>query len=95
MGRGGIEPPTLGLKVRANGLRRPARDGKILQLGRFVAAVSSSEMRPVETSVYAHSYAHLLPRETTRGVSDLATKKQLVARRPADLFGVIRLTSGT
>jgi hypothetical protein len=55
MGRAGIEPATLGLKVGPNERKRAARGGTMLQLGHFLVAVSSSEMRPIETSVYAHS----------------------------------------
>jgi hypothetical protein len=40
MGRAGIEPATLGLKVRANELKRTATIGKSLQIKRFDAATN-------------------------------------------------------
>jgi hypothetical protein len=59
MGRAGIEPATLGLKVRLDQLQRAAGDGNVLQMTRFVAATNCSQMHPAETSLYAHLYAHL------------------------------------
>ena len=61
MGRAGIEPATLGLKVRLNKLQRTAAAGNVLQVARIVVATNCSEMQLTETSLYAHLYAHLLP----------------------------------
>jgi hypothetical protein len=56
MGRVGIEPATLGLKVRPHKLRLPARNGNLLQIGQIVTATNQSKMRQAETSLYAHLY---------------------------------------
>jgi hypothetical protein len=45
MGRAGIEPATLGLKVRPKKLRRTATNGNFLQLARIETATNCSEMR--------------------------------------------------
>src|SRR5262249_45621177 len=65
MGRAGIEPATLGLKVRLDELQRAARNGNVLQRGRTRAATSCSKMQPTETSLYAHPYAHLASAQAT------------------------------
>jgi hypothetical protein len=58
MGRAGIEPATLGLKVRKGEPRRTAANRNILHPVRIATATNCSEMQGVETTVYAHSYAH-------------------------------------
>jgi hypothetical protein len=40
MGRAGLEPATLGLKVRLDTLQRAARNRNVLQIGRIVDATS-------------------------------------------------------
>src|SRR6476659_437200 len=65
MGRAGLEPATLGLKVLPNKLRRAAANWKCLQTVRLDAATSCNESQPVETSLYAHPYTHLSPPEAT------------------------------
>ena len=60
VGRAGIEPATLGLKVRPNELQRATSDCAKLQFERFEVAARCSEMRPLETSLYAHPYAHFI-----------------------------------
>jgi hypothetical protein len=65
MGRAGIEPATLGLKVRPNELRPAAPDCTLLQFERLAAAENCSETQPLETSLYAHLYSHLASGETT------------------------------
>jgi hypothetical protein len=65
MGRAGIEPATLGLKVRNRELRRTAGNGNVLQLVRIGAATNCSEMQDLETNLYAHSYARILPLAAT------------------------------
>jgi hypothetical protein len=65
MGRAGIEPATLGLKVRLNKLQRTATDGNVLQRVGIVSATNCSKLQVAETSLYAHPYAHLSPLRTT------------------------------
>jgi hypothetical protein len=62
MGRAGFEPATLRIKVPLDKLKRTARNGKTLQLAQIAAATNCREMQVVETSLYAHPYAHLSPR---------------------------------
>src|SRR4051812_44943308 len=57
MGRAGIEPATLGLKVRAELMRRGAADGKVLQLGRLAITPSCNELRLAEASPYSNPYS--------------------------------------
>jgi hypothetical protein len=57
MGRAGIEPATLGLKVRLDELQRTASDGKVLQRAGIAFAMSCSKMQVAETSLYAQPYA--------------------------------------
>ena len=65
MGPEGIEPATLGLRVRINKLKRAASKRKLLYLPPFCLATSCSEMQPTETSLDANPYAPLSARETT------------------------------
>jgi hypothetical protein len=58
MGRAGFEPATLGLKVRLDKLQEAAANGKMLQIEQFFVSTNCNEMRPAETSLYAHSFAH-------------------------------------
>jgi hypothetical protein len=60
LGREGFGPSTLGLRVRPNELQRGTTNGNSLQVAHFQAATSCDQMRPGETSPYAHSYARLL-----------------------------------
>src|SRR5262249_26426341 len=55
MGRAGIEPATLGLKVRKHEPRRTATNGNVLQFVRIGTATNCTRMRSVETNVYARS----------------------------------------
>src|SRR4051794_31636460 len=50
MGRVGIEPTTLGLKVRRERPRRTVANGNVLQRRRFAAAVTCDELWAAETS---------------------------------------------
>jgi hypothetical protein len=65
MGRAGIEPATLGLKVRVDELQRTARDRKTLQIAPTTDATNCSETHLVETSLYAHRTHATLTRLTT------------------------------
>ena len=65
MGRAGIEPATLGLKVRPNELRQAAINRDVLHFARIRAATNCSKTRDVETSVYARSYARFVPVSAT------------------------------
>jgi hypothetical protein len=69
MGRAGIEPATLGLKVRLDKLRRSAANGNVLKIARFMVATNCSEMQRAETSLYAHCTPTALARSTTRPAS--------------------------
>jgi hypothetical protein len=57
MGRAGIEPATLGLRVLPGRLQRPALNGKSLQSGKATTASSCDELRPPETSRYSRPYS--------------------------------------
>ena len=59
MGRAGIEPANLGLKVRIHELRRTAANGNELHLARIAAAANGSYMRGLETIIYAR-FSHAL-----------------------------------
>src|SRR3954454_9100296 len=61
MGRAGIEPATLGLKVRAELLRRGATDGKVLQVARSATAPSCNELRLADASPYSNRYSEEPP----------------------------------
>lgn len=65
MGRAGIEPATLGLKVRLYELQRTARDRNMLHEAGFDYATSCNEMQVMETSLYAHSYARAFTMRAT------------------------------
>ena len=65
MGRAGIEPATLGLKVRTNEPKRAPSSCEMLQRVRFAAAPDCSEMHVIETSLYAHPYARFSSGQTT------------------------------
>jgi hypothetical protein len=54
VGRAGIEPATLGLKVRPSKLRRLALRGKCLQSAHSSLATRHHKVRPLEASSYAH-----------------------------------------
>jgi hypothetical protein len=60
MGRAGIEPATLGSKVRLNELQPRASDGNVLQRGGIAFATSCSQMQVTERSLYAHPYAQVV-----------------------------------
>src|SRR2546425_10908985 len=93
MGRAGIEPATLGLKVRPELLQRAAGDGNVLQMMRFVAATNCSEMHPAETSLYAHLYAHLPSLLTTDQVQASSDSASHGALTPAGKCARHRLRS--
>jgi site-specific DNA recombinase len=57
VGRAGIEPATLGLKVHENEPRRVAPNGKILQIVLILGAANCTKERRLETTLYAHPYA--------------------------------------
>ena len=57
MGRAGIEPATLGLKVRSVSLQRTETNGNRLQKGTFRVATIFTSTQPVAASAYAYSYA--------------------------------------
>ena len=65
MGRTGIEPATLGLKVRLNKLQRTEGNGNVLHVVGFDYAASGSKMQVTETNLFAHPYAHLSLARTT------------------------------
>ena len=60
MGRAGIEPATLGLKVRAELMRRGAADGNVLQPARVASAPNCNELRVAEASPYSNPYSAML-----------------------------------
>ena len=60
MGRAGIEPATLGLKVRAELMRRGAADGNVLQPARVATAPNCNELRVAEASPYSNPYSAML-----------------------------------
>ena len=64
-GPGGTRTHALEIKVRPNELRRTAGNGNVLQLARIGTATNCSEMRDVETTLYARSYARSASREAT------------------------------
>jgi hypothetical protein len=68
MGRAGIEPATLGLKVRPRELQALARSCNRLQIGPTMVAANRSERSRVETSVYACFTRRFLSNMTTRPV---------------------------
>jgi hypothetical protein len=60
MGRVGIEPTTLGLRVRPDELKRATPSGKPLLGGAFHFATNCYKLHASETNRYAHRYAQLL-----------------------------------
>ena len=58
MGREGLEPSTLGLKVHLLCRRGAARRGKCLHRDSFPSATTYIELRQSETKLYARTYAH-------------------------------------
>jgi hypothetical protein len=60
MGRVGIEPTTLGLRVRPDELKRATPSGKPLLRGAFHFATNCYKLHASETNRYAHRYAQLL-----------------------------------
>ena len=60
MGRAGIEPATLGLRVRPNELQRAACNGISLQRRLSGYPANGNELQPTEPIPYAHSYAPAL-----------------------------------
>jgi hypothetical protein len=66
MGRAGLEPATLGLRVRPDKLLRAEMRRNVLRTVRIVVATTRSELRHAETILYAHSYTQFLPIQTTR-----------------------------
>jgi hypothetical protein len=59
MGRSGIEPATLGLKVQASELRQVPSERNILQIQLIRSTANCSKQRVVENILYAHLYARL------------------------------------
>jgi hypothetical protein len=83
MGRAGIEPATLGLKVRLNKLQRAAPDRNMLQIAQFIVATNCSEMQQAETSLYAHRTHRALPARTSTGNAVKELSMILAARLSA------------
>ena len=67
MGRAGIEPATLGLKVHPRKLLRTAPDGICLQVSAFSTATNCSELHPTETGRYAHRTLRLPAQPLSHG----------------------------
>jgi hypothetical protein len=65
MGRAGIEPATLGLKVRAEPRQQTALRRNCLQRPRVDALTNGNELQVVETRPYSHSYSRPSSDETT------------------------------
>jgi hypothetical protein len=57
VGRAGLEPATLGLKVRREPSQQTAREGKWLQGLRTDLAANRNQLRVAETTPYSHSYS--------------------------------------
>jgi hypothetical protein len=66
MGRAGIEPATLGLRVRPNEPQRTAGNGISLQTSTPRHPTDRDELQPTEPTPYAHSYAHTAERSLSR-----------------------------
>ena len=64
MGRVGIEPTTLGLRVRPDELQRTAGNGIALQTDASRRPADGDELQPTEPFPYAHPYAHAVFSET-------------------------------
>ena len=57
MGRAGLEPATLGLKVRPGWMQRVVDKRKVLQKAGFRAASNCERVRPTETTRYSNRYS--------------------------------------
>ena len=57
MGRAGIEPATLGLKVLAEPLPRDAADGNVPQLAEVATAAKRKELQVADASRYSNRYS--------------------------------------
>src|SRR5262245_41274951 len=86
VGRAGIEPATLGSKVRLDELQLAARSGNVLQRARTAVATNCSKMQLTETSLYAHPYARLASAQTTcpRRLLGGARLAQILPRQSVD-----------
>src|SRR4029077_16459267 len=60
MGRVGIEPTTLGLRVPPKERHRTAGNGIPLQTDAPRHPANGDELQPTEPNAYAHSYAHVV-----------------------------------
>jgi hypothetical protein len=69
MGRAGIEPATLGLKVRPERRRRSVANGNLLQRPRFDDVTSCDELPVVETDAYSFVLSQRVERPLVRGRS--------------------------
>jgi hypothetical protein len=58
MGRAGIEPATLGLKVQLNRLQQVATGGNFLQITQIETAANYPNSRVTETNLYVVLYVH-------------------------------------
>ena len=84
MGRAGLEPATLGLKVRREPLQPGAPSRKVLQQSQAGAATNCSEMRVAETSPYSQPYSQPLSSQTKPKVVGVAS----VTEPPAPIYGL-------
>jgi hypothetical protein len=57
MGRAGIEPATLGLKVRIYEPSQAVANGNLLHFSGIETAPNCTDLHGLETSLYARSYA--------------------------------------
>jgi hypothetical protein len=57
MGRVGLEPTPWRLKVRTDEARRAAANGKMLHFTQILTAPNCSQLKGLETNLYARSYA--------------------------------------
>jgi hypothetical protein len=67
MGRAGIEPATLGLKVLRRPLQMHATNGNSLQSRRIRTAGNCKELQAAETTRYSNRYSAQLPVKETSG----------------------------
>ena len=88
MGRVGIEPTTLGLRVRPSVLQRTAGGGISLQTAAPGHAASRDEQQATEPNTYAHSYAHW----HARSISPVRTED--LRRRELPNLTLVRPLSG-
>jgi hypothetical protein len=56
MSRDGLEPSTLGLKVRPNKLQGVATSRNVVQIARIAAATNRTKTHRAETNLYADPY---------------------------------------